>query len=69
MRVAAAVATVLVFAAMVTWLWPHLGVEKLTVPVTVYITVLCTMVCTALLAKLPTIWTAVGAVCSRYRTG
>ena len=30
---------------------------------TVYIVVLTAMVCTALLAKLPTIWTAVGAVC------
>ena len=30
---------------------------------TVYIVVLCAMVCMALLARLPTIWTAVGAVC------
>jgi len=29
----------------------------------VYITVLCAMVCAALLARLPTPWTAVGAVC------
>ncbi len=48
---------------LLVWFWPHLGQEKLTVPVTVYIVVLSAMVCTALLAQLPTIWTAVGAVC------
>ena len=32
-------------------------------PVTVYIAVLCAMVCAALLARLPTPWTAMGAVC------
>lgn len=49
--------------ALLAWFWPHLGAEKLTLPVTVYIVVLTAMVCTALLAKLPTIWTAVGALC------
>jgi uncharacterized membrane protein YhhN len=68
-RIAAVVAMVLVCAALLTWFWPHLGVEKLTVPVTVYLAVLCTMVCTALLAKLPTIWTAVGAVCFAVSDG
>ncbi len=64
-RIAAAGVMVLASLSMVIWLWPHLnnGKEDLTIPVTVYITVLSTMVCTALLAKLPTIWTAVGAVC------
>lgn len=60
------VAVVLMCAASIVllgWFWPHLGAEKLTLPVTVYIVVLTAMVCTALLAKLPTIWTAVGAVC------
>ena len=33
------------------------------VPVTVYIAVLGAMVCAALLARLPTPWTALGAVC------
>jgi uncharacterized membrane protein YhhN len=33
------------------------------VPVTVYIAVLGAMVCAALLADLPTPWTALGAVC------
>ena len=62
-RIAAVVAMVLASAGLLVWFWPHLGQDKLTVPVTVYIVVLCAMVCTALLARLPTIWTAVGAVC------
>lgn len=64
-RVAAAAVMVLASVSMLIWFWPHLnnGKENLTLPVTVYITVLSAMVCTALLAKLPTIWTAVGAVC------
>lgn len=53
----------LVSIALLAWFWPHLGPDRLTLPVTVYIVVLTAMVCTALLAKLPTIWTAVGAVC------
>ncbi|OBK40263.1 hypothetical protein A5659_00880 [Mycobacterium sp. 1165196.3] len=60
------VAVVLMGAAslgLLAWFWPHLGAEKLTLPVTLYLVVLTAMVCTALLAKLPTIWTAVGAVC------
>ncbi len=64
-RFAAAAVMVLASVSMLIWFWPHLnnGKENLTLPVTVYITVLSAMVCTALLAKLPTIWTAVGAVC------
>ena len=53
----------LALIALLAWFWPHLGRDKLTIPVTVYIIVLTVMVCTALLARLPTIWTAVGAVC------
>lgn len=49
-------------AALLVWFWPHLGPDGLTVPVTVYIAVLCAMVCAALLARLPTVWTALGAV-------
>ncbi len=48
--------------ALLAWFWPHLGRDRLTVPVTVYIAALGAMVCAALLARLPTIWTAVGAV-------
>ncbi|AOS92746.1 lysoplasmalogenase [Mycobacterium intracellulare] len=63
LRIAAAVLMCLVSIALLVWFWPHLAPDKLTLPVTVYIVVLTAMVCTALLAKLPTIWTAVGAVC------
>lgn len=62
-RIIAALVAAAATTAMLAWLWPHLGEDKLTVPVTVYIVVLCAMVCAALLAPLPTIWTAVGAVC------
>lgn len=49
--------------ALLAWFWPHLGAERLTIPVTGYLVVLTAMVGTALLARLPTLWTAVGAVC------
>jgi uncharacterized membrane protein YhhN len=62
-RIAAVVTMCLVTTGLLIWFWPHLGAERLTIPVTVYIVVLCAMVCMALLARLPTIWTAVGAVC------
>ncbi|ASW91035.1 lysoplasmalogenase [Mycobacterium marseillense] len=62
-RIAAVVLMCLVSIALLAWFWPHLGPNNLTLPVTVYLVVLTAMVCTALLAKLPTIWTAVGAVC------
>ena len=48
--------------ALLAWFWPYLGADKLTAPVTVYIAVLCAMVCAALLARLPTPWTALGAI-------
>lgn len=63
LRIAAVVLMCLVSIALLAWFWPHLGPDKLTLPVTVYMVVLTAMVCTALLAKLPTIWTAVGALC------
>jgi uncharacterized membrane protein YhhN len=62
-RIAAAVLMCLTSIALLVWFWPHLGRDKLTIPVTVYLVVLTAMVCTALLAQLPTIWTAVGALC------
>lgn len=49
--------------ALLVWFWPGLVREGMTVPVTVYVAVLGAMVCAALLADLPTRWTAVGAVC------
>lgn len=60
-RAGAAVVTVLATASLLAWFWPHLGHDK--IAVTAYIVVLTAMVCTALLAELPTIWTAVGALC------
>ena len=63
-RIAAVVAMCLAATGLLVWFWPHLGRDKLTIPVTAYIVVLSAMVCTALLARLPTIWTALGAVCS-----
>jgi uncharacterized membrane protein YhhN len=62
-RLAAVVLMCLASASLLTWFWPHLGRDKLTIPVTVYMIALTAMVCAALLADLPTIWTAVGAVC------
>ena len=62
-RLAAVVLMCLVSVSLLAWFWPHLGRDKLTIPVTFYMVVLTAMVCMALLADLPTIWTAVGAVC------
>ena len=45
------------------WFWPRLIAEGMAVPVTLYMAVLGAMVCAALLARLPTPWTALGAVC------
>jgi uncharacterized membrane protein YhhN len=62
-RLAGVVLVCLVSVSLLAWFWPHLGRDKLTIPVTAYMVVLTAMVCMALLAELPTIWTAVGAVC------
>lgn len=58
-------AAVLVCAcvALLVWFWPKLIADGMAVPVTLYIAVLGAMVCAALLADLPTRWTAFGAVC------
>jgi len=59
----AAVATVIVACvSMLARFWPTLVADGLTIAVTVYVTVLGAMVCSALVARLPTVWTAVGAV-------
>ena len=55
-------AVVLGFAAMMTRFWPAMIADGMAVPVIVYMTVLAAMVTAALLARLPTIWTAVGAL-------
>ncbi|MDT5165315.1 MAG: hypothetical protein QOC88_2209 [Mycobacterium sp.] len=48
--------------ALLTWFWPQLERDAMTIPVTVYMLVLVAMVSAALLARLPTLWTAFGAV-------
>jgi len=62
-RLAAAALTVLACVALLVWFWPRLLAEGMAVPVTLYIAVLGAMVCAALMARLPTPWTALGAVC------
>lgn len=62
-RLVAVAALCAACVGLLVWFWPHLGRDGLTVPVTVYLVALGAMVCAALLAQLPTIWTAVGAVC------
>src|SRR5258705_4042405 len=61
-RLVAAAITVLACVALLVWFWPRLLAEGMAVPVTLYIAVLGAMVCAALLARLPTPWTALGAV-------
>ncbi|RDH76730.1 lysoplasmalogenase [Mycolicibacterium moriokaense] len=62
-RLVAASAVVVACLALLIWFWPALTAEGMALPVTVYIAVLGAMVCAALLARLPTPWTALGAVC------
>lgn len=62
-RTIAAAVSVVACVALLVWFWPSLAASGMTVPVTVYIAVLGAMVCAALMARLPTIWTAAGAVC------
>ena len=50
------------FVVMLTRFWPAMAAQGMTVPVIVYMSVLAAMVSTALLATLPTVWTAVGAL-------
>jgi uncharacterized membrane protein YhhN len=62
-RLAAAAVTVVACYALLVWFWPRLIAEGMAVPVTLYIAILGAMVCAALMARLPTPWTALGAVC------
>lgn len=61
-RLAGAAVMCVASLGLLVWLWPGLTGAGLVVPVVVYIAVLAAMVCAALLAGLPTRWTAVGAV-------
>src|SRR4051812_27581196 len=57
-RFAAAAVMVVACIALLLWFWPGVLAEGMAVPVTLYIGVLGAMVCAALLARLPTPWTA-----------
>lgn len=62
-RLAVAAVVVAACLALLAWFWPHLATVRLTIPVALYMAVLAAMVCAALVARLPSPWTAVGAVC------
>ena len=61
-RVVTAAVVIVACVSMLARFWPTLAADGLTIPVTIYITVLGAMVCAALIARMPTLWTAVGAV-------
>jgi len=61
-RIAAVAIVIVACVIMLARFWPKLVADGLTIPVAVYITVLGAMVCSALVARLPTVWTALGAV-------
>jgi len=67
LMIAAVVVTACV--ALLIWFWPALQTQGLTIPVVLYMGVLAAMVCAALLAGLPTRWTALGAVCFAVSDG
>ena len=66
---ASAAVLVVVCISMLIWFWPNMIKQQMAVPVTVYMAVLVAMVCTALLADLPTRWTALGALCFAVSDG
>jgi uncharacterized membrane protein YhhN len=68
-RLGAAAVTVAACVALLVWFWPRLIAESMAIPVTLYIAVLGAMVCAALMARLPTPWTALGAVCFAVSDG
>jgi uncharacterized membrane protein YhhN len=68
-RLAAAAVVIVACVALLLWFWPRLVAEGMAVPVTLYMAVLAAMVCAALLARLPTPWTALGAVCFAVSDG
>lgn len=61
-RLIAVAALCVACVALLTWFWPQLARDGMTIPVTVYMLVLVAMASAALLAQLPTVWTAVGAL-------
>ena len=61
-RLVASAVVVVACVSLLIWFWPRLVADGLTIPVLVYMAVLAAMVCSALLARLPTPLTALGAV-------
>jgi uncharacterized membrane protein YhhN len=68
-RLAAAAVLVAACVALLLWFWPRLVADGMAVPVILYMAVLAAMVCGALLARLPTPWTALGALCFAVSDG
>lgn len=68
-RLVASAVVVVACVSLLVWFWPRLVADGLTIPVVVYMAVLAAMVCSALLARLPTPWTALGAVCFAISDG
>jgi uncharacterized membrane protein YhhN len=68
-RLVASAVVVVACVSLLVWFWPRLVADGLTIPVMVYMAVLAAMVCAALLARLPTPWTALGAVCFAVSDG
>lgn len=68
-RLAAAIVVWIACVALLVWFWPRLVADGMAPPVIVYVAVLAAMVGAALLARLPTPWTALGAVCFAVSDG
>ncbi len=68
-RLVASAVVVVGCVGLLVWFWPRLVSDGLTIPVMVYMAVLAAMVCAALMARLPTPWTALGAVCFAVSDG
>jgi uncharacterized membrane protein YhhN len=68
-RVAVTVVVCVACVTLLVWFWPRLIAAGMAIPVIVYMVVLAAMVSTALLADLPTPWTALGAVCFAVSDG
>ncbi|WP_395306787.1 lysoplasmalogenase [Mycobacterium sp. AMU20-3851] len=62
-RLAAGAVVVAACVVLLVLFWPALLEQGMALPVAVYMGVLVAMVCAALLAALPTLWTALGALC------
>ena len=68
-RLAAAAVMVAACVALLVWFWPRADRRGHDRAGDLYIAVLGAMVCAALLARLPTPWTALGAVCFAVSDG